>query len=100
MKLTLLFSDLDGTCVHYQDGNDVFCADSEWSAIRLSDGRRTAVLTLPPTSSGARGMISVKTLELFAAVRALGTKLVLISGCRYSTLLERLPFLPAADAYV
>ncbi|GAB4814732.1 hypothetical protein N2152v2_001778 [Parachlorella kessleri] len=50
--------------------------------------------------SGAQGYISEGTLRLFAALRQLGAKLVLISGARASTLLQRLPQLPAADAYV
>lgn len=45
-------------------------------------------------------MISVETLKLAAKVRASGAKLVLVSGTRYSTLVNRLPFLPRADAYV
>lgn len=33
-------------------------------------------------------------------MRASGAKLVLVSGTRYTTLVNRLPFLPRADAYV
>jgi hypothetical protein len=55
---------------------------------------------LPPSSTGARGAISARSLRLYAAVRALGVPLVVISGCRAATLLQRLPCLPAADAYV
>lgn len=97
--------DLDGTIVHYQDG-DTFT----WTAVSgddrtvlaqfASDPRPTPALLLPPTTSGARGVISRRTIELFAALRALGVKVAFISGCRVSTLLQRLPFLPAADAYV
>lgn len=65
-----------------------------------SDSRPTCALLLPPTTSGARGVISRRTIELFSALRALGVKVAFISGCRVSTLLQRLPFLPAADAYV
>lgn len=46
------------------------------------------------------GVISTATLRLFAALRLLGVRLVLVSGARSSTLLQRLPYLPAADAYV
>lgn len=42
----------------------------------------------------------METLKLAAKVRASGAKLVLVSGTRYSTLVNRLPFLPRADAYV
>ena len=61
---------------------------------------RLARRRLPPTHSGAVGVISAATLRLFAALRSLGIRVVLISGARSSTLLQRLPFLPAADAYV
>lgn len=39
-------------------------------------------------------------MQLYAVVRQLGVKLVLISGARLSTVLQRLPWLPAADAIV
>jgi hydroxymethylpyrimidine pyrophosphatase-like HAD family hydrolase len=103
----LLFSDLDGTCVHYQDG-DAFKveADDSLGDKRLvraqfqSDERWTSALLLPASTSGAQGIISLRTIELYASLRAMGRKVILISGCRYSTLIQRLPYLPAADAYV
>ena len=45
-------------------------------------------------------MISVQTLTALAKLREAGIRLVLITGARMSTLLQRLPFLPAADAFV
>jgi hydroxymethylpyrimidine pyrophosphatase-like HAD family hydrolase len=98
-------SDLDGTIVHYQDGdrftwNATPDDDRTVLAQFASDPRPTPALLLPPTTSGARGVISRRTIEMFAALRALGVKVAFISGCRVSTLLQRLPFLPAADAYV
>ncbi len=45
-------------------------------------------------------MISAATLHLVAELRAKGALFVVISGARLSTLLMRLPYLPAADAYV
>jgi len=103
----LLFSDLDGTCIHYQDG-DAFKVklDDSLGDGRLvraqfnSDKRWTSALLLPASTSGAQGIISLRTLELYASLRARGRKVILISGCRYSTLIQRLPYLPAADAYV
>ena len=96
----LLFSDIDGTCVHYENKGAPFKTLGDALAERCIDGLRSDILRLPPSSSGSRGVISRKTLRMYAAVRALGMKLVLISGCRMSTLLERLPYLPKADAYV
>lgn len=58
------------------------------------------VLALPSSATGRKAVISVETLGLAAKVRASGAKLVLVSGTRYSTLVNRLPFLPRADAYV
>jgi hydroxymethylpyrimidine pyrophosphatase-like HAD family hydrolase len=108
----LLFSDIDGTCVHYQDSDEFEIEEDE----SLEDGRLVRVqfknhpysrvpssvvaMLLPPSSSGEQGIISLRTIQCYAAIRALGRKVVLISGCRYSTLIQRLPYLPAADAYV
>lgn len=102
MVPNILFSDIDGTFVHYEkdDGSSGFRSLCDNVAESVMDGRRCEIIKLPPASSGSRGAISVKTLKLFAAVRALGVKLVIISGCRSSTLFERMPFLPMADAYV
>lgn len=47
-----------------------------------------------------KGYISVGTLEKLAEVRAAGIPLVLVSGSRTSTILQRIPFLPVADVYV
>ena len=55
---------------------------------------------LPPSSTGTLAFISERTLQLVAEIRQAGHLFVLISGARSSTVLERLPFLPAADAYV
>ncbi|CAE7245764.1 unnamed protein product [Symbiodinium sp. CCMP2456] len=58
------------------------------------------VRPLPPSSTGTLAFISERTLQLVAQIRQSGHLFVLISGARSSTVLERLPFLPAADAYV
>jgi len=57
------------------------------------------LLALPPSSTGLRGIISIRTLELAREIRRTNTKLVVVSGMRTSTLLQRLPYLPKADAY-
>ena len=113
--MMLLFSDIDGTCVHYEDlsidltphGNKLeveFMNDgSDGRLVQArfeSNDEWTSALLLPPSTSGAQGVISCKTIALYAAIRAMGFKLILISGCRSSTLFQRLPYLPAADAYV
>lgn len=49
---------------------------------------------------GAQGVISLATLRMYASLRELGVRLVVVTGARTATLLARLPFIPAADAYV
>jgi len=105
-RFSILFSDLDGTCVHYADHdsfNISLIQEGEngglWAAT-FQDGRRAPVLRLPQSSSGSQGIISIASLEEYAKLRECGIKLVLISGCRSSTLFERLPYLPKADVYV
>lgn len=104
-KISILFSDIDGTCVHYPDvmgdASVVDCCDNQgrWHAT-ATDGATASLIKLPPSSTGYSGVISVRTLQLYAAVRALGVKVVLISGGRLSTIMSRLPYLPAADAIV
>ncbi|KAG5192281.1 HAD-like protein [Tribonema minus] len=75
-----------GTLLHYYEkGEPVPDADT--------------VLALPPSKTGRRALISKRTLELTTALRQRGVKLTLVSGVRYSTFVDRLPYLPHADAY-
>lgn len=84
--LNFVFSDVDGTLVHYPD------ATTQKDDIDI--------LYLPPSSTGMRGIISAKTLQLCQTIRKdYNAKLILVSGMRTSTLLKRLPYLPKADAY-
>jgi len=80
----LVFSDLDGTLIHYPDS--------------LPDNDES-LLKLPPSSTGLRGIVSCETLKLTQELRRQGKKFILISGMRTTTLLNRLPYLPKADAY-
>ena len=102
MAEKLIFSDVDGTLVHIADD-----ALQRWG--RLSedggsftthDGLEIKVRALPPSSTGMQAFISERTLHLVSLIRQAGHRFVLISGARSSTFLERLPYLPAADAYV
>lgn len=104
----VVFSDVDGTLVHYpphlelnnggdddDDGNDGSDGDG--------GGNDDEILRLPPSKTGTRGEISARTLQLCGKLRRRGTNnntpLVLVSGMRTSTLFQRLPYLPRADAY-
>jgi hypothetical protein len=81
--ILVVFSDLDGTLIHYPD------------KIPGTKG----LLKLPPSATGMRGIISSKTLAQIQDIGAKGIKFVLVSGMRTSTFLSRVPYLPRADAY-
>lgn len=88
--IQIVFSDVDGTLVHYPKTTATIEVDDiDWNP---------EILHLPPSSTGMRGIISHHTLSLCQKLRQ-HCPLVLISGMRTSTLWERLPFLPRADAY-
>ena len=83
--MRVLFTDLDGTCVHYDVPEFATVADQPdatglYPAASLDGARTTRLLRLPPSTSGAQGVISLETLRLYAALRQLGVKLVVISG--------------------
>lgn len=62
----------------------------------------------PPSGAGltnapslcVKGVISAATIHKVAKLREHGVKFVVITGARLSTLLMRLPYLPAGDAFV
>ena len=88
IPMNFVFSDVDGTLVHYPLEK----------AKNVEDD--LDLIHLPPSSTGMRGVISSKTLMLCQVLRQKqNVKLVLVSGMRTSTLLKRLPYLPKADAY-
>lgn len=87
-RIRIVFSDLDGTLIHYPE-----------NASNYVHERSETILQLPPSATGTRGVISAQTLLYAQELRQRGVRLVLISGMRTSTLMNRLPFLPEADAY-
>ena len=90
-KLLIVFSDLDGTLIHYPH-------DRSPSGLFVNEnGNR--ILELPPSATGMKGIISSGTLVKCRDLRRNNVKLVLMSGMRTGTLLKRLPYLPRADAY-
>eukprot|EP01062_Namystynia_karyoxenos_P049078 TRINITY_DN37503_c0_g1_i1.p1 TRINITY_DN37503_c0_g1~~TRINITY_DN37503_c0_g1_i1.p1 ORF type:complete len:316 (+),score=79.17 TRINITY_DN37503_c0_g1_i1:78-1025(+) len=100
----IVFSDLDGTLVHFEKhfrehGRIEERDDAKGTALyvcRSTGARRRCVLL--PTSTMGPGLMSERTRDLIAAIRACGTEFVYITGARKSTLIERLPILPEADA--
>lgn len=86
----IIFSDIDGSLVHYPTKQ----------ASSSADAYNPDILSLPPSATGLQGIISSKTLATCRDLRVKkGIKLVLVTGARTSTLLNRLPYLPKADAY-
>lgn len=103
----ICFADIDGTLVHFPNVLSDMGQITQPSVlpncylwVEKATGMRYKVLKLPPSTTGTSGMISIKTLSKLAQLRHEGVMLVLLTGARTSTLLQRLPYLPAADAYV
>lgn len=86
----IIFSDIDGSLLHYPSKEEL--ADTK-------EDLNNRMLALLPSATGLKGVISSKTLAKCRDLRNAGVPLVLISGMRTSTLLNRLPYLPKADAY-
>jgi len=94
-SIKIVFSDVDGTLVHYPDNND-----ERMKTEPHEDNDDEKLLRFPPSSTGLEGVISYKTIALVDTIRIQqNVKFVLVSGMRTSTLLQRLPYLPKADAY-
>lgn len=51
-----------------------------------------------PVCCHSQGIISYASLVKAAELRKMGAAFVIVSGARTSTVLQRLPYLPAADA--
>eukprot|EP00931_Biecheleriopsis_adriatica_P057870 TRINITY_DN34361_c0_g2_i1.p1 TRINITY_DN34361_c0_g2~~TRINITY_DN34361_c0_g2_i1.p1 ORF type:complete len:352 (-),score=73.40 TRINITY_DN34361_c0_g2_i1:21-1013(-) len=96
----VIFSDVDGTLVHQASDLEDLGRVSPDGRTFFHGGGSLPLRPLPPSGTGMQFFISERTLQLVAELRRAGHIFVLISGARSSTFLERLPFLPAADAYV
>eukprot|EP00640_Fibrocapsa_japonica_P003242 CAMPEP_0113942588 /NCGR_PEP_ID=MMETSP1339-20121228/8272_1 /TAXON_ID=94617 /ORGANISM="Fibrocapsa japonica" /LENGTH=326 /DNA_ID=CAMNT_0000947111 /DNA_START=164 /DNA_END=1144 /DNA_ORIENTATION=+ /assembly_acc=CAM_ASM_000762 len=88
-----LFSDVDGTVVHYS-------VPQEEEPTSTSNDGRSLMLHLPPSKTGLRGIISRRTIELAEMIQERGVPFVLVTAARPSTLNSRLPYLPVADVYI
>ena len=100
-QLKIIFSDVDGALIHYpkktEKGDSATTTQQPEPPATLESSRQ--ILALPPSATGMKGIISAQTLQSCRDLRQRGVKLVLVSGMRTSTLLNRLPYLPRADAY-
>lgn len=90
--IRIVFSDLDGTLIHYNDKRDESNTEEDLSP-------PTDVVSLPASSTGMVGTISRETFVFCREIRSRGCQLIFVSGMRFSTLLSRLPYLPRADIY-
>jgi hydroxymethylpyrimidine pyrophosphatase-like HAD family hydrolase len=98
-----LFSDLDGTLVHYpKDFIDyaaiIFEDSTTGRAIiryNTSDDERECVILSSMT--GGKAYMSVRTVQLIARLRAMGVVFVIVTGARTSTYVTRRAVLPPAD---
>jgi len=96
--IKIIFSDLDGTLIHYPTTETK--TKTKGDAAAEIDKPEQKVLKFPPSSTGLRGEISTRTVSLVDEIRRQhGVRFVLVTGMRTSTLLQRLPYLPRADAY-
>jgi hypothetical protein len=118
--IRVVFSDVDGTLVHYHPSQP----PSPDANFLKNKGDERQLISLPRSATGTRGIISYRTLQLCRKIRrqewrstqqeekaelqgqtgsagppSYRVRLVLVSGMRTSTLLQRLPYLPRADAY-
>lgn len=106
--LRVIFSDLDGTLVHFpqwfnKHGVSVVAecdgGDPTRAVVETATGERRACRVLPKSTMGP-GFVSDRTVDLVDRLRARGVRFVVITAARKSTLLERLPFLPHCDVAV
>ena len=94
---------MDGTLIHGSTDALRRCGtlSEDGRSFHTLDGTSIATRPLPPSSStGRQSFISEKTLQLVAEIRRAGHLFVHITAARSSSFLERLAWLPAADAYV
>lgn len=97
----VLFSDIDGTLVHYADEITAYGSieptEGDGEAVVKYKTGEIRTLRMLPSSTAGMGYISCRTLELVARIREAGIIFVLITGARASTYDKRRPVLPDAD---
>ncbi|CAN8066131.1 unnamed protein product [Agarophyton chilense] len=100
---SVVFSDLDGTLVHYPKHFSSYAQvideddQNQLATVRYRHGgetRRCAVLT---SLTGGKAYLSLRTKQLVCRLRELGVMFVIITGARASTYAARRAQLPAAD---
>lgn len=106
VPLKAIFSDLDGTLVHFPvwfEAHGVRMKhrdDVHHRAVVVdAQGEERPCRLLPRTTMGD-GVVSDRSVELVSQLRKQGIMFVIVTGARKSTVLERLQFLPDADVVV
>uniref|UniRef100_A0A7S0WP63 Sucrose phosphatase-like domain-containing protein n=1 Tax=Pyramimonas obovata TaxID=1411642 RepID=A0A7S0WP63_9CHLO len=106
-KIKIVFSDIDGTFVHYpkkleglgrieEDPN----SPTGLHFVSKASGACHPLIALPASSTGQQGFLSLETLKMVRKLREAGIQFAIITGARYATVLERVPYLPLADAII
>ena len=103
-RLKAIFSDLDGTIVHFpawfeEHGSRIVSKDeaTKHAICESADGQRRDCRLLPSSTMGD-GLVSERTVTLVQELREEGVIFVIVTAARKSTLFERQPLLPASDA--
>lgn len=99
----VLFSDLDGTLVHYpkefNEYADIVSTNEQAGTVTIQykfTGEQCECMPLI-SKTGGKSYISLRTNQLIQQLRNTEVVFVIITGARSSTYLGRRPFLPAAD---
>lgn len=99
--VSVLFSDLDGTLVHYPKELESYATITVTSpataTITYNSSGETRTCKTLTSKTGGDSYISDRTFQLIQELRDLGVKFVIITGARSSTYIKRRPILPHAD---
>ncbi|PXF41569.1 hypothetical protein BWQ96_08714 [Gracilariopsis chorda] len=106
-KVNVLFSDLDGTLVHYPKEflhyadiiEEVAATDNtpETATIRYHETNESRTCVVLSSMTGGKAYLSLRTNELISTLRDMDVLFVIITGARSSTYVGRRDYLPEAD---
>ena len=104
--LRAIFSDIDGTLVHYASDFERFgvkLVESDeaklTAVVEGPNGDRRKCRLLPSLTMGP-ACVSLRTIELVDALRSHGVLFCVVTAARKSTMLARQPLLPVCDVHV
>eukprot|EP00124_Ichthyophonus_hoferi_P000703 Ihof_evm2s28 gene=Ihof_evmTU2s28 len=105
----VIFSDVDGTLVHYPKDFKEFCVvqpqvpGAKTVTLKHTTGDNAGITSecIELSSlTGGPSYMSIRTVELISEIRKKGCAFVIITGARSSTFRDRLPSLPPSDFFV